>query len=329
MSQDTAPQLVSFTSTGARAFVWTYFAVTAALGLWTLGDTTLPVLVFVDLALYAVVCGALTVDQGERLSLPVTIAAVTIAPLSVLVLSFPLVPGGYTSWYVGAATALLFFVALRGRIVLAWVGCAFFVAALLAWGALTPVGLADPALTATRQSAILAVGTLTALALRRTARRIRSLAEQVSVRGAAEAAGLAAAQERSHRLAELRTSVVPLLERIADPEPLTDDDRREFAAAEADLRDGLRARGLRQSRLVEAAREARARGIDVVLLDDSDPDDLDAEDLDRFADVVVSALHGAADGRVTARLLPPGRPSVGTVVADGSEYARHEVPRTS
>ena len=328
MCLDRTPQLVSFTSPGARIFVWAYFGVTAALGLWTLADATVPVLVFVDLVAYAVVCAAVTLDQGERLSLPTTIAAITIAPLSVLALSFQIAPGGYTAWYVGAATALLFFVALRGRIALAWIGCAFFVAALLAWGALTPVGLADPALTATRQSAILAVGTLTALGLRRTAGRIRALAEQVSVRGAAEAAGLAAADERSRRLAELRTSVVPLLERIADPAPLTDDDRREFAAAEADLRDGLRARGLRQSRLVDAAREARARGIDVVLLDDSDPEALDAEDLDRFADVVVSALHDAADGRVTARLLPPGRPSVGTVVADGSEYARHEVPRS-
>jgi len=323
-----ATQLVSLTGTGARVFVWAYYAASLALAVWTLPDDTRPALPVVALVLYAAVCLAMTLDAGERLSLPVTLAGIAVGPVSVLLVAWQLVDGGYTAWYVGAATAMLFLVSLRGRILLAWVGCAFFVAALLVWGATTSTGIADAAYTAARQSAILGIGTLTAWGLRRTVGRIRKLVAEASVRGAAEAAGLAAADERARRLADLRHTVVPLLERIASDEPVTDDDRREFAAAEAELRDGLRARGLRQQRLVHAAREARARGVDVVLLDDSDPERVEPHDLDRFADIAVSAISTATDGRVTARLLPPGRESLGTVVADGSNYSRHDVPHS-
>jgi len=308
--------------------VWAYFGGSLALALWTFSDWTRPVLPLITLALYAAVCLAITLDRRDRLSLPAALAGVAVAPLSVVLVAWQLVDGGYTAWYVGEATAFLFLVNLRGRVLLAWVGCVLFDAALIVWGVTSWAGAEDAILTATRQSAILVIGTLTAVGLRRTGRRIRKLTAEASVRSAAEAAGLAAAEERAGRLADLRETVVPLLERIAGDTPLTDEDRREFAVAEAELRDGLRARGLRQHRLVDAARAARSRGVDVVLLDDSDPDALDLDDLDRFADITVAALDNATDGRVTARLLPPGRDSIGTVVADGTHYSRHDVPRS-
>lgn len=318
-------QLVSLTGTGARAFLWLYFAATAALALWTLPDTRQPVLVIVVLALYAGMCLAIHFDDGQLLSIPATLPAITVGPVSVLVLSWHLVPGGYTAWYVGAATAALFLVNLRGRILLAWVGCALFVAAVLIAGATSSLGLPLATLIATRQSAVVAVGTLAALGLRRTGERIREVTAEASVRGAAEAAGAAIAQERARRLAELRTSVVPLLQRIASS-PISAEDRSEFAVAEAELRDGLRARGLRIPEVTEAARAARRRGVDVVLLDDSDGQAPEGG-IHEFASVVAEVLHSAVDGRVTARLLPPGRPLLGTVVADGSSYVSHEVAR--
>lgn len=321
-------ELVSLTGIGSRVFVWAYFAGMLVLAVWTASHWTQPLLPIIALVLYAAVCLAMSLDKGEPLSIPVTLAGVVVAPLSVVLVAWQLVDGGYTAWYVGGATAFLFLVALRGRIVLAWVGCALFVAALVVWGATSWAGVEDAVLTATRQAAILLVGTLTAIGLRRTGVQIRKLTAEASVRSAAEAASLAAADERASRLADLRENVVPLLERIASDALPSEADRLEFAAAEADLRDGLRARGLRQHRLVDAARSARSRGIDVVLLDDSDPADLDVDDLDRFADIATSALEGATDGRVTARLLPPGRDTIGTVVADGTSYTRHDVPRS-
>lgn len=320
------PHLVSLTSSGAQLFTWVYFGATAALALWSLPDSTRPAVVFVVLGLYAAVGVAMGLDKGEQLRLPLAVVVVIVAPASVVLVAWQLVPGGYTAWYVGAATAMLFFLNLRGRIILAWVGCALFVGALLWWGATTPVGIADAAFTATRQSGIVAVGTLTALALQRTSGRIRELAAEASVRGAAEAAGLAVADERTRRLAELRNSVVPLLQRIASGAPISAEDRSAFAVAEADLRDSLRARGLRVPAIMDAARAARLRGVDVILLDDS-AGGLDSADIDEFAAMVADALTGATDGRVTARLLPPGRPVLGTLVADGSTYRQEELLR--
>ncbi|CAN5265895.1 hypothetical protein BH11ACT5_BH11ACT5_26610 [soil metagenome] len=321
------PLLVSLTGTGAQVFTWVYFGATAVLALWSLSDSTRPVVVFVVLGLYAAVGIAMGLDKGEPLRLPVAIVVVVVAPASVILVAWQLVPGGYTAWYVGAATAMLFFLNLRGRIVLAWVGCALFVGTLLWWGATTSVGIADAAFTATRQAGIVAVGTLTALALQRTSGRIRELVAEASVRSAAEAAGLAVADERSRRLAELRNSVVPLLHRIASGESISADDRSTFAVAEADLRDSLRARGLRVPAIMAAARAARLRGVDVVLLDDS-AGDLDQADVDEFVAMVADALTHAVDGRVTARLLPPGRPVLGTLVADGSTYRQEELLRS-
>lgn len=321
-----APHLVSLTGVGARVFTWLYFAATAALALWSLSDSTQPVLVFVVLALYAGVAVAVNLDTGDRLGLPATLALVGVGPLSVVLLEWNLVPGGYTAWYVGATTAMLFFANLRGRILLAWVGCALLAGFLLMWGAMTSVGIADTLLTATRQSAIVAIGTLTAVALQRTGGRIRALAADASARGTAEAAQLAITEERTERLEELRTSVVPLLQHIADGSPISAEDRSAFAVAEADLRDSLRARALRTPLVMAAASAARRRGVDVVLLDDS-AGEITGDEIAAFANLVVDALTTAQDGRVIARLLPPKRALLGTVVVDGSTHASHEVAR--
>lgn len=318
--------LISLTGTGARVFTWAYFAATAFLAVMSISDSRAPGLVFAVLGLYAAVGVALTIDKRQRLSLPVAIAMVGVGPLSVFLMSWQLVPGGYTAWYVGAATVMLFFANLRGRILLAWIGCVLLDLALLWWGLTTAGGLGEAVLTGTRQTAIVAVGTLTAVALERTSTRIRGLASEASLRGSAEAAGLAVAEERTRRLTDLRSSVVPILERIASDAPISASDRREFAVAEADLRDSLRARGLRIPVLMEAARDARLRGVDVVLLDDS-AGELTGPEIMGFAESVVAVLEDAADGRVTARLLPPDRPVLGTIVADGTAYVSHEVVR--
>jgi hypothetical protein len=197
---------------------------------------------------------------------------------------------------------------------------------MLAWGATTPVGVGAAAVMMARQGLVLVVGTMFSIGLRRSSFDIEQLAREAAERAATEAVGLAETAERARRHAELAETVAPLLERIASGAPISAEDRREFAVAEAELRDGLRARGLRVPVVTEAARAARRRGVDVVLLDDSGAGASDDE-VEAFAAVVAEALHRSTDGRVTARLLPPGRPVLGTVVADGSAYLSQEVAR--
>jgi hypothetical protein len=267
----------------------------------------------------------MSVDRGDRLSLGVTVFAILAGPANVLIVSWQVVDGGYTTWYMGAATVVLSFMSLRGRIMFAWIGFALLTAAIAWWGLATEAGHALALLVITRQLPVLIVGTLAAVGLGRTGDDIVRLTAETAARAGAEAAALAATAERIKRLAELENSIGPLLTRIAKGPALNEEERRESAVAEAGLRDTMRARALCLAPVVEAARDARRRGVEVLLLDDSDPSTIRPDDVAELGRVVSAALHRAKDGRVTARLLPPGRASIGTVVADGSEYARHDV----
>jgi hypothetical protein len=121
--------------------------------------------------------------------------------------------------------------------------------------------------------------------------------------------------------------VTPLLEKLVDGSEIQPQSRIDFAIAAAELRDGLRARSLSTPRVLEAARDARRLGIEVTLLDDSDPSTLSPGDLERAESATVAALRAARDGQVTARLLPPGRDNIATVVTDGTAHRSIEVSR--
>ena len=102
---------------------------------------------------------------------------------------------------------------------------------------------------------------------------------------------------------------------------------RDARLLEAQLRDGIRAPGLDDPAVRAAAWQARRRGVSVLLLDDGDGSRAPGE-LTRLADVVVSVLADATDGRVTARILPPGRELLATVTIDSTERSeRIEVSR--
>ncbi len=307
--------------------MWLFFATSAALALRNLDDVRSPWPTLACLGFLAVVGVALTFDSGDRLSLPVTVLTMSFGPVAVVAISWQVITGGYSQWYFGAAAVALFFVALRGRIILAWVGFALTAIAFAVWGATTETGIwAALGLTA-RQAAIVAMATLFALGLNRTRERIARLARRTSARATAEAANRAKAAERSERLAALDEFATSMLARLADGGELSDTDRKELAVAEAALRDGLRARALNVPIVAKAARQARHRGVSVTLLDDSAPGDVSPEALERAVEATVEALHEAVDGQVTARLLPPGRELIATIITDGSRYERHWIPR--
>ncbi len=299
---------------------WAYFVTLTVLALWSLGEVRSPGPTLAALALFAAVCAVVTVDSGSTLSLWATVITVSVWPAVALVVSWQLtIGGGFSQWFLGAATATLFFVCLRGRIGWAWVGFALVAVVTLIWGATTTIGIGTAALLMAKQFPILVAGTLFALGLRRTGASIQHLTAEASARAATEAADVAATAERGRRLAELDAFATPLLSLLVSGAQLTDGDRREFAVAEAELRDGLRARSLAVAPVIVAARGARRRGVDVVLLDDSDPARVDARDLENVVAQLCTALDSAVDGRVVARLLPPGREAVATLLVESGD----------
>ena len=308
----------------ARAFAWLYFATGAILAIWTLDHVRSPWPTLVAIGIFAAVCLLLTLDTGERLSLVAAVATGAAGVAMTLLVSWQVIVPGYSQWYFGAGVVALFYVCLRGRVGWAWIGYVAMCLAIALWG-LTADGPSAVLLIA-RQLPIMVMGTLFAIGMRRTVDQIETLAADASTRVAAEAAAEATAAERRERLAELETLATPLLRRLARGQRMSAEDRVQFALAEAELRDSVRGRAFHGPAVSKAARAARRRGVDVMLLDDSGTP-LPESELQRVRDAVVRALDAAEDGAVTARLMPAGRDQIATILVDGSTYAKQEIAR--
>ena len=145
---------------------------------------------------------------------------------------------------------------------------------------------------------------------------------------ASEAAGAEIiARRRAHQESEVlmrqamtsvRRRVGPLLTAIAEGAPITAGMRTRARMLEVELRDERRAPFFTDTRVIESARAARTRGIDVILLDDRGTgDDLTHEAQKAVIDRASQALDDARAGQVVIRLLPPHqRPGLLSIVTD-------------
>ncbi len=316
--------MVHLTGRGAFIVIWSYYAVQVLLAIWTVEGVRSPWPSVVAVVLLAGVVVSFAADRRDRLGLATTLGAIAAGLVIVIICSPQVVFGGHTQWYFGASVFTLFYAALRGRILLAWSGFVLLSAALLAWGMTSEIGVSNALLLIARHAPVLVVGTLFATGLRRTGDEIERVSAAQAAGAMSEAGARAAAVERETRLRELGEFATPLLERLANGDPVTAADRVEFAAAEAEVRDSVRARSLRLPAVIVAARAARRRGVEVVLLDDRGSAPLDAASRAVVEDGLAAALDGAHDGRVTARLLPPGRPVLATIVVHGADDHRSE-----
>lgn len=264
----------------------------------------------------------LVLDRPDPFPLLLTVAVVAAVAVSTLLVAFQLPdvgPPGRASWHLGSNTWMLFFLAMRRRPAAAWLGYVLMAAGTLAWSMSVGRGALDGALLLDTHAAILFVGTLFEVNLRRTAKRINEYGEH-SVASAIEAAeGATSAQIRQRRVLELRASAVPLLEHLVHHgPPQTETVRLQYATAEALLRDGVRGRSLMTPRIANAATKARERGVEVTLLDDRG-DGLESDEaMVRMSDVIVAELDAARAGAVTVRLAPRGRPVAVSIVTSNA-----------
>lgn len=229
---------------------------------------------------------------------------------------------GYATWPLGAMTFLLFVLALRGRRRWAWIGFATLAVVSLVSALLTAAPLLSVVNDVVRQSATLLIGTLFALVLRRASQTITAIQAKQLARTTVAAATAAATRERAAQNARLERDARPALKRILSKEPLTDEELRGFLLLETMLRDGIRATGFSSDRIARASREARERGLTVVLLDDRGSD-LIAEEQEQVEAALLVQLDATAAGSITARLSPHDRDELATIVIEeGGEYRR-------
>ncbi|MGW4364954.1 hypothetical protein ACWEKT_04850 [Nocardia takedensis] len=224
-------------------------------------------------------------------------------------------------WTAYASSYVLAVLVLRGRLGAAWLGVAGIavVVAIVGLAAGVRVGVVAGSLVPV--ATVAGVSVCVAI-MRPTQRSLRSLREEATMRAAAEATMAAENGERDRQLARLDKVARPILERIAEGAELTAAEREQCRLLEAELRDGLRAPQLVTDELSSAARGARSRGVEVVLLDDGGFAGVPRWVRERVVEAATRELDAANSGSVTVRVLPMGRRILATVLANSDEQDR-------
>jgi len=278
-------------------------------------------------ALLAAIAAGVVVITGTEYPIRRARTAIVLALVAIATvlgdLSLPPDGRGFTAWHLGAGSFVLFAMAFRGRIAVAWAGAGMVFCITLVWSLLaTGDALAGVDLYY-GQVASLFAGTFFALLLRGTATRIRRFQAIESERAARELDRRVGDEERSRQIGRLRELVVPPLTLIADGHPSADD-RRDFRLLEAALRDTIRGRSLQREPLTSSVRAARLRGCQVVMLDDTG--DTSAPAIDEGSARWASDLLDATQaGMITVRVSGTVRRTL-TVSADDSVAESLSVP---
>ena len=233
---------------------------------------------------------------------------------------------GYAAWCLGAGAAVCCGLIARERPRQAWAGLALIIAVIGIWTLNTG---REPIIIIT-----LGAGQLFPLLIWHLTARISI---DITARTAAsEAAGAEiTAQRRAHQESEtlmrqamtsVRRRVEPLLTAIAEGASITAGMRTRARMLEAELRDERRAPFFTGTRVIESARAARTRGIDVILLDDRGTGNGLTDDAQEvIIGQAIRALDDARKGQVVIRLLPPRqRPGLLSIVTDNDILTLNE-----
>lgn len=320
--------LLSMKSTAAYAVAVFYVLACAVCATATLDGVSAvwppyaAVLVFAGAVV--VLLGAPGDPLGTRATALLTVSGPVAASAVFAVLPVPLT-GSLQTWPLGMSVVIYTFMCVRGRTLAAWLGLALTMSVAIGWAAMTGQGFLYGLSFSAINIAPLLMSTFFAFTIRPLAAAIFALRTQSTVRIASRAAAAAVLEERDARLASLDALARPLLQRIADGPDPTDEEVLACRLLEAELRDTLRARGLVRPDLARAARSARARGVEVMMLDDRSPNALDDGVRERIVTAASSALDAAEAGAVTVRLLPPGRPVAATILLDDLGEGAHRV----
>lgn len=276
----------------------------ATLGLINLPEYQNPSFAAFAIGLYAVALTN-TLFQGPGLSLKLGWAlanlGVAIAvPLMMSVALDPEMVTGYSTWHVAAIATLMSVTAVRQHGLIAWAGSGFLIVQVLTWGGperLFDSGLIGVVLLVTAAQA-------GAFGLRATAVAAREYREQAIATAEATDASTAARAERQRRVGEALDGARPLLEKIiAKKGNLSPLEKTDARLTEAALRDQIRGRSMITDQLVLAIRDARARGVEVQLLDDGGLNDATEIEKAQLIARVVLELAMVQTGKVVIRAV--------------------------
>lgn len=217
----------------------------------------------------------------------------------------------YATWYIGAMGALLGVLAARGQAILASV-----TAAVVTWLAYLEVGVKGLGELGLEGMVILiAAAAATAYALKRADAEVAELQETELKAQAGIVGSQAASEERRERLRAVLDQALPALSYIsANKGNVTPEQQERLLQLEASLRDDIRGRSLLNEAVRDAANEARARGVEVVILDEGGLIDLTETQLENILSKVAGAIATVKSGKIVIR-SPRGEKWLVTVMA--------------
>jgi GNAT superfamily N-acetyltransferase len=225
---------------------------------------------------------------------------------------------GYAAWHCGAIQMLMLALALRHRVGYAWLGITLFSMADFSSSLARGLPAVDAVALVLTPVMWVIIGSALSISFDRIAARIKfSTARQnrIQERLAAEHAREVF---RTEWIGNLDKLTRPALERILAGN-LDERDRSDLKLLEAELRDGIRGRGLATAEVTRAARLARRRGVKVNILDDRKtelPPALLAHSSGQLTAILDRAMHGL----VLARACPLGSEHAVTILAYDDQF---------
>ena len=274
----------------------------AALGISTLGSyPDVGVAVFAIAIYLASALVTIIFYRGVKLPIAQAIFNLVVAALVPLLINSQLNPSAadaYTTWYVIGIATLMAATAVRQQRVLAWLGIGIMVFQVISWAGFVAgwqTGLAGATM-------LVFAGHTISAGIEKASRDTFTFTQQALEIEKEQVANAAASAERRNRLENALRGARPMLDIIQNQNgKLSDAQKLEAKLLEASLRDEIRGRGLMTDSIRKAARDARTRGLEVIILDEGGLDMVPDTDRQKILDQVAMSIAQVHEGRVTLR----------------------------
>lgn len=287
----------------------------AVLGFIWISHNNRPELVILALIAYlAILVATLNIRDTREMSnwlACVNIAVCALIPIAIQSQLDPSHLTDYATWYVLGVGTILATTAVRGRRAQAWIGLAILVIEIAIWGGVA--SLASTGLPGVLS--LMVTGHAVSLGVSRAVKNAQELNRKAALTAIETASLEAAGQVRSNLLEKTLRTALPALNLIAALGGNLDaDQKREALLLEAGLRDEIRGESLLNDEVRLAIKEARTRGVEVLVLDEGGLQDLPSHQVDDLLSRVARSIKLVESGRLTIR-SPKGEDWKITVVA--------------
>ena len=274
----------------------------AVLGVVWINKNDRPEIVIAALVAYvAILIPTIAVGRSRAMPKLVAVVDVVICALIPLAINTQLNPAhltDYATWYVLGVGTILGGMAVRGQRMLAWFGLIILVGEIAMWGGLE--SLASTGLPGVLS--LLVTGHAVSVGVERAVASTTELNRLAEVSAAETASMEAASQVRSTLLEKTLRTALPALNLIAAlGGSLTEQQKSEALLLEAGLRDEIRGEALLNDAMRKAIKDARQRGVEVLVLDEGGLTGLSDTEREIILNRAAASVVNVSAGRLTVR----------------------------